>query len=108
MKNSTKIKLKKGDNVLVVAGKDRNKKGVVSRVMTEKNQVVVDGVNLSVKHMKARKAGEKGQKVKIAKPLNVSNVMLVCAKCGKAARIGYRVSAEGSKVRICRKCDQEI
>lgn len=104
----TKIKIKKGDNVLVVAGKDRNKKGVVSRVITEKNQVVIDGVNLVVKHMKARKAGEKGQKAKIAKPLNVSNVMFVCSKCGKAARIGYRVSAEGNKERICKKCNQEV
>jgi len=108
MKNMTKIKIKKGDNVLVVAGKDRNKKGKVARVITEKNQVVIDGVNLVIKHMKARKAGEKGQKVKIAKPLNVSNVMFICPKCGKATKIGYRVSAEGDKERICKKCNQEI
>lgn len=108
MKNRTKIKIKKGDNVLVVAGKDRNKKGVVSRVITEKNQVVIDGVNLVVKHMKARKAGEKGQKAKIAKPLDVSNIMFVCSKCGKAARIGYRVNVEGNKERICKKCNQEV
>ncbi len=108
MKTGNKIKIKKGDTVLIIAGKDRNKKGKVNRTITEKNQVVVDGVNLTVKHMKARRAGEKGQKVKIAKPIDVSNVMFICPKCGKTARIGYRLNVEKDKERICKKCNQEI
>lgn len=105
-KNKTKIK--KGDTVFVLAGKDKKKRGKVSRVLSKEDKLVVEGINLVVKHMRPRKGGEKGQKMKIAKPMDVSNVMIVCPKCGKIARIGSKILEDGTKVRICKKCSQEI
>jgi len=101
------MKIKIGDTVLILAGKDKNKKGKVIKVLPKENQLVVEGVNLKKKHVKPRRQGEKGQIVEVPMSLNVSNVKLICPKCKKSVRVGYKV-AEKNKYRICRKCGQEI
>lgn len=101
------MKIKNGDTVLIISGKDKGKKAKVIKVLLEKNRIVVEGANLRKKHTRPKKQGEKGQIVEIAAPFDVSNVKLICPKCKKATRIGYKVT-EGGKFRICKKCNQEI
>jgi large subunit ribosomal protein L24 len=101
------MKIKNNDTVLIISGKDRGKKAKVIKVLPEENRVVVEGANIRKKHTRPRKQGEKGQIVEIAAPFNVSNVKLICPKCKKPTRIGYKV-AEKNKFRICKKCKQEI
>lgn len=100
------MKIKKGDTVLISSGKDRGKKGRVLRVFPKKNQVLIEGLNLKRKHVKAKRAGEKGQVIETPGPIDASNMKLICSKCGKATRIGYKI-AENKKYRICKKCGQE-
>lgn len=94
--------VKKGDNVLVIAGKDKGKTGKVLEVYPENNRVLVDGINVVTKHKKARKQGEQSSKVKMNAPIDASNVMVVCPSCGKATRVGHK-EINGKKVRVC-KC----
>lgn len=102
------MKIKKNDNVLVIKGKDRNKTGRVLRILPEGGKVVVGGVNMIKRHRRPRKSGEKGQIMSTEAPLRIENLMIICSKCGKPARIGYKKLANGEKVRICKKCNQEI
>jgi len=101
------MKIKKGDKVTIIAGKDRSKSGPVLSIITEKNKVIVEGLNLITRHVKPKKSGEKGQKIKVPAPLSVSNVNLLCPKCKKITRIGYQVTEKG-KSRICKKCKASI
>jgi large subunit ribosomal protein L24 len=98
------MKIKKNDNVQIIQGKDAGKKGKVLRSLPQVNKVVVEGLNLAVKHIRPRREGEKGQKVKIAMPIQVSNLMLICPRCKKPIRVGYKILADGTKKRFCRKC----
>ena len=98
------MKIKKGDKVLIIAGKDRGKVGTVLKALPRKNKIVIEGRNLIIRHVKPRRQGEKGQRIKMPAPLDVSNVKLLCPKCKKATRIGYQRTADGKKVRICKKC----
>lgn len=102
------MKIKSNDKVIVTAGKDKGKKGKVIKVISEKNRVVVEGVNFMKKHIKAKKQGEKGQKITVPVPINISNVALICPKCNKQTRVGYLVLENGEKHRICKKCKQDI
>lgn len=101
------MKIKKGDTVLIISSKDRGKKSKVLEVLPKKKRVIVEGVNLRKKHVRPKRMGEKGQIIERPSPISVSNVKLVCSKCGKATRIGYKI-VEGKKFRICKKCGQEI
>lgn len=101
------MKIKKGDNVLVIAGKDKGKTGKVFRALPKERGILVEGVNLRKKHVKPKKEGEKGQIVQTPAVLNVSNVKIICSKCGKAARVGYLTEGK-EKSRICKKCKQKI
>jgi len=101
------MKIKKDDQVLIISGKYRGKKGKVLRVLPKKDKVVVEGVNLAKKHVRPKKSGEKGQVVKMPLPFHVSNVKLICPKCTKTARIGFKLSGD-KKYRICKKCGKEI
>ncbi len=101
------MKIKKGDTVLIISGKDKNKKAKVIESFPKKGKVVVEGVNLRKKHVKPKKSGEKGQIVTVPVPFETSNVKILCTKCGKASRIGYKVEGK-KKYRICKKCKQEI
>lgn len=101
------MKIKKGDTVLIISGKDRGKKGKVLRALLKENKIVVEGINLRKKHLRPRREGEKGQIVEIAAPLDASNVKLICPKCKEPTRVGHRVVGE-NKFRVCKKCNQEI
>ncbi|MBI4101434.1 MAG: 50S ribosomal protein L24 [Candidatus Nealsonbacteria bacterium] len=101
------MRIKKGDTVLIISGKDRGKKGKVLTSFPKASRILVEGINLRKKHQKPRKAGEKGQVVEMPSPIYVSSAEIVCPKCGKAVRIGARMEG-GKKFRICKKCAQEI
>jgi len=101
------MKLKKGDHIIVIAGKDKGKKGKIIRVLPEKNKVVVEDVNVFKKSQRPKKSNEKGQIINIAMPINSSNVMIIDPKSGKRSRIGKK-EVGGKMVRIARKSNQEI
>lgn len=100
------MKLKKGDEVQVIRGKDKGKKGKVERAFPKEDKVEVIGVNQYKRHIKARSLAMKSEIVTLTKPLNVANVRLICPKCHVATRVGYVVN-DGKK-RKCKKCDQII
>lgn len=97
------LSVKKGDNVVVIAGKDKGKTGKISLVLPTKNRVTVEGVNIVSKHTKPRSAQEKGGIVKRPAAIDASNVQVICASCNKATRIAHSI-VDGKKVRICKKC----
>lgn len=105
MKN---LPFKKGETVMIISGKDRGKKGKILQVMSREGKVVVEGLNLLVKNVRPRKQGEKGQIVRFNAPINASNVLLFCSKCGKGRRVGYLVQRDGKKSRVCKKCKQSF
>jgi large subunit ribosomal protein L24 len=98
------MKIKKGDNVIVVAGKDKGKKGKVLKVIKETNKIIVEGVQISKIHKKPTR-GQKGAIIESARPINASNVMIIDG--GKASRVGYKMVA-GKKIRIAKKTGVEI
>ena len=101
------MKVKKGDNVVITAGKDRGKSGKVLQVLPEDRAVVVQSLNMRKVHIRTKKQGEKGQTISKELPLDISNVMIVCPRCSKPARVGYQVSKD-IKSRICKKCKETI
>ncbi|MFC1663806.1 50S ribosomal protein L24 [Patescibacteria group bacterium] len=101
------MKIKKGDIVLIISGKNKGQKGKVLQAFPQKKKLLVEGVNLRKKHVRAKKSGEKGQIVTLPAPICISNTKLICSKCGKAVKVGYKIVKE-KKFRICKKCDQEI
>lgn len=101
------MKLKKGDQVTVVKGKDSGKKGAVQKVFTKEAKVLIEGVNQYKRHVKSRMPGQKSEIITLTKPLAVANVQLICPKCKKLTRVGYKFLKD-EKVRICRKCKTEI
>jgi len=105
-----KMKLKKGDRVQVIQGKDIGKTGEVARVIPERNMVVVESselINVAKKHQKPTRATMQGGIQDKAMPIHVSNLMLICGKDGPV-KVGYRVNDDGTKVRVCRKCGAEL
>ncbi len=101
------MKLKKGDNIIIIAGKDKGKKGKITKVFPILNKVVVEGSNMMKKHQRPRKSGEKGQMVSISMPMHASNVMIADPKSGKPSKIGKKKVGD-KMVRIARKSKQEI
>jgi large subunit ribosomal protein L24 len=99
------MKIKKGDNVVVIAGKDRGRKGKIIRALPQEAKVVIEGLNLRKKNVRAKKAGEKGQTIEIPVPMSISNVQILCEKCGKSVKVGYKIEAK-QKVRVCKKCGE--
>jgi large subunit ribosomal protein L24 len=102
------VKLRKGDEVEVLAGKDIGRRGAVIRVLPGAGKVIVDRVNIAKKHQKPTKATMQGGIIDKEMPIDVSNVGLVCNACRKPTRIGYRFDAGGKKIRVCRKCGGDI
>ena len=94
--------VKKGDNVVVITGKDKGKTGKVLEVFPKDNKVLVDGVNIVTKHKKARTQQEKSEIVKKAAPFEASNVLVVCPVCGKATRVAHK-EINGKNARVCKK-----
>ena len=99
--------VKKGDTVVVIAGKDKGKKGKILEVFPKDNRVIVDGVNIVSKHKKARTQQEQSAIIKKTAPIDASNVIVVCGVCGKATRVAHR-EIDGKKVRVCKKCSASL
>lgn len=108
------MKIKKGDKVKILSGKDRGKTGKVLQVFVEEKRLVVEGLNLMIKHQRPKKQGEKGQRIQFPNPINASNVALICPKCEKQTRVGYQIikpedkSKRKIKNRICQKCREVV
>src|SRR3989344_6048897 len=102
------MKLKRGDRIKVISGKDRGKAGKVLQVFIDREKVSVEGINLRYKNMRARRQGESGQRIQFPAPLPVANVMLVCPHCGKTTRVSYKRLESGKQVRVCKKCKESI
>lgn len=106
------MKLKKNDTILVIKGKDKQKKGKIVKVFPADLKIVVEGVNIKKKHVKSRRAGQKGQIVEVTRPFSAANVKLLCPKCGNPSRVGYKMATNEdgkiNKSRICKKCKAEI
>ncbi|MBO5884475.1 MAG: 50S ribosomal protein L24 [Clostridia bacterium] len=102
-----KLFVKKGDTVVVVAGKEKGKTAKVLEVSPKDNRVLVENVNVVTKHQKQRNQQEKGGIIKKNAPIDASNVMVVCPECGKATRVAHK-EVDGKKVRICKKCDASL
>ena len=101
------MNIKKNDTVIVLSGKDKGVKGKVLVAMPTENKVIVENVNVATCHTKPRRQGETGGIVKKETPIRASKVMLVCPKCEKGVRVGFKVE-DGKKTRVCRKCGAEI
>lgn len=101
------MKIKKGDSVLILLGKDKGKVGKVIKSAPKDMKVLVEGVNMRKKTIKPKRQGEKGQIISVSTYINISNVKFVCPKCGKATRVGYSID-EKKKQRICKKCNQKV
>ena len=101
------MRIHKNDTVLIISGKDKGKKGRVLKALPKGGKILVEGVNFKKRHKKPKKGGEKGQIIQFPEPINVSSVKLICQKCGKAVRVGYKIAGD-KKYRICKKCNQEI
>ena len=102
------MKIRKNDNVIVIAGKDRGKKGKVRRVMRKQHRVVVDGLNMIKRHSRASRGTRQAGIIELEGPIAVSNVQLFCDKCSSRTRIGFRFLDDGRKVRICSSCKEII
>ena len=105
-------RVKQGDTVEVVAGKDKGLRGEVVRVLVKKDRVIVNGVNIMKRHRKARPApgGQQipAQIIEFEAPMHLSNVMVVCGSCDERTRVGYRRGDDGIKSRFCKKCGSDI
>ena len=101
------MKIKKGDIVKMMAGKDKGKTGKVAKVIPSEEKIIVEGMNIKKKNMKPRKQGQKGHIAQISAPFYASNAMIICSSCGKATRTGYKLEGE-KKIRVCKKCGVSI
>ena len=99
-----KMKIKKGDTVMVISGKNAGKKGMILDVVPRERKVLVEGVNMVKKHQKPTQAMPQGGIIDKEAPLHVSNVMLICNECNAPVRVGRKEAGDGSKVRYCKKC----
>lgn len=101
------MKIKKGDKVKVIKGKDRGKDGEIARVFPKNDRVLINGLNLYKRHLKPRGEGQKGEIKELSRPLPIANVQLICPKCKLITRVGYQIDGD-KKARICKKCKQII
>ncbi len=102
------MKIRKDDTVIIIAGKDKGKKGKVRRAFPKEDRVIIEGLNMIKRHSRTRGAARQAGIIELEAPVHISNVMLLCNKCGKPARIGFRFLDDGSKVRVCRACGEVI
>ncbi len=102
------MKIRRNDTVLVICGKDRGKRGKVRRAVPKDERVVVEGLNMIKRHSRARRSARQAGIIELEAPMHVSNVMIVCAKCKKPTRVGFKFLEDGRKVRYCRTCEEPI
>jgi len=105
---ASKLKIKKGDQVIVISGDDKGKKGKVLAAYPKEGKVLVEGVNMVTKHRRPRKQGDTAGIIHQEAPIYVNKVMIICGKCKKPTRVGYQVLASGEKVRVCKKCNETL
>ena len=102
------MKIRRGDEVLVIAGKDRGEKGKVRRALPREDQALVEGINMIKRHTKPRGTTQKGGIIEHEAPIRVSNLMLICPKCHQPTRVGFRLLEDRTRVRVCKKCHEVI
>jgi len=102
------MRIRKDDTIVIITGKDRGKKGKVRRAFPNEDRVVVEGLNMIKRHSRARRATRQAGIIELEAPIHVSDVMLVCNKCGNPTRVNFRFLDDGKKVRICNSCREVI
>lgn len=105
------MKIKKGDQVKMMSGKDRGKAGAVTAVYPKELKITVEGINIYKKRVRPTKQGQKGETVMVARPFAAAKAMIVCPNCKKVSRVGFRVEGDakaGAKIRFCKKCGANI
>jgi large subunit ribosomal protein L24 len=102
------MRIRKDDTVVIITGKDRGKKGKVRRALPEEDKVIVEGLNMIKRHSRARRAARQAGIIELEAPVRVSNVMLLCNKCGNPTRVNFQFLDDGKKVRICNSCREVI
>jgi large subunit ribosomal protein L24 len=102
------MKIRKNDNVLILAGKDKGKKGKIRRALPREDKVIVEGINMIKRHSKTQGQARQAGIIELEAPLDVSKVMLICNKCNNPARVGFRFLKDGKKARVCRACGEVI
>ena len=102
------LKLRKGDMVQVIKGKDKGKKGKIITAFPKDRRVLVQGINFVKKHKKQTRQDQQGGIVSIEKPVSIANLMMVCKACGRAVRVGFKVSGNSEKARFCKSCKEEV
>ncbi len=101
------MKFKKGDQVIITAGKDKGKRGKIERLINQGEKVFLPGLNLFKRHLKKKSEKDQGGIIEFSRPLSIGNIALVCPHCHKQTRVGWEVIAD-KKVRICKKCNEKI
>lgn len=102
------MKIHKGDDVIVISGKDKGKQGKVIKSLPKEQLIVIENINLKKKHQKPKSGGKKGEKIETPRPISVSNVMMICKNCRKPTRINYKILGNDKKIRMCKKCGLEF
>jgi len=102
------MKIRRGDTVMVIAGKEKGKSGKIERILADKNRVVVEGINMVIRHMRPRPDVRQAGRVQKESPIHLSNVMLLCNKCSKPTRVKATYLEDGKKVRVCLQCRETI
>ena len=101
-------KIRTGDDVMVMTGRERGKRGRVQRVLRKDGRLVIDGLNMTVRHVRPRPGVQQAGRIDLEAPMSASNVRIVCPHCNKAVRVGFSVLEDGKKVRVCKKCHEAI
>lgn len=107
-KYQRKLGVRTGDTVVIISGDDKGKTGKVLEVSPAEGKIIVEGVNMITKHVKPRREGEEGGRIQAEGAFYASKAMIVCPKCGKGVRVGHKILEDGSKVRVCKKCGEEL
>jgi large subunit ribosomal protein L24 len=102
------MKIQKGDEVIVLQGKDKGKKADVVRALPDRQKVILEGVNVAKRHAKPTRATQQGGVIDKFMPVHISTVALVCKTCDRPTRVGYKVEKDGEKVRVCKKCGSAL
>lgn len=102
------MRIRRDDTVVIITGKDRGKKGKVRRAFPDEDRVVVEGLNMIKRHSRARRATRQAGIIELEAPIHVSDVMLICNKCGNPTRVNFGLLDDGKKVRVCNSCREVI
>ena len=102
------MKLKKGDTVKILLGKDKGRKGKVQKIYIKQGKVLVEGINIYKKHLKSQGEQKKGGIIEVSRPMQICKVALICPSCSKPTRVGNTILQDGKKVRSCKKCKEVI